>query len=83
MINGLSRIHPLLHLNSFIFILWEESSTTCGGSILSSNPIDFNATWKCDKCGDVRRWNDDDLAGIENSLSSRLDDNEKDIKVIK
>ena len=45
--------------------------------------MDFNATWKCDKCGDVRRWNDDDLAGIENSLSSRLDDNEKDIKVIK
>ena len=45
--------------------------------------MDFNATWKCDKCGDVRRWDDDDLAGIENSLSSRLDDNEKDIKVRK
>ena len=45
--------------------------------------MDFNATWKCDKCGEVRRWEDDDLAGIENNLSSRLDDNEKDIKVIR
>ena len=44
-------------------------------------PIDFTAAWNCDKCGEVRRWEDDDLAGIENELSSRLDDNEKDIKV--
>jgi hypothetical protein len=34
------------------------------------------------KCGQNRMWDDEDLAGIENSLASRLDDNENDIKVI-
>ena len=61
--------------------LSDENNQSCGGCILSSNPIDFTAAWNCDKCGEVRRWEDDDLAGIENELSSRLDDNEKDIKV--
>ena len=61
----------------------DVNGNPCQGCILSSDPIDFNAAWKCDKCGEVRRWEDDDLAGIENNLSSRLDDNEKDIKVIR
>ena len=43
--------------------------------------MDFSAKWKCDKCGENRMWDDEDLAGIENTLASRLDDNENDIKV--
>ena len=64
-----------------IYWLSDENNDSCGGCILSSNPIDFAAAWNCDKCGEVRRWQDDDLAGIENELSTRLDDNENDIKV--
>ena len=44
--------------------------------------MDFSASWKCDKCGENRMWDDKDLAGIENNLATRLDDNENDIKVI-
>ena len=54
----------------------------CGGNVLSSNPLDFDATWKCDKCGKTTKWDQNGLAGIENDLSSRLDDNENDIKVV-
>ena len=54
----------------------------CGGNVLSSNPLDFVATWKCDKCGKTTKWDQNGLAGIENDLSSRLDDNENDIKVV-
>ena len=54
----------------------------CGGNVLSSNPLDFEATWKCDKCGKTTKWDQNGLAGIENDLSSRLDDNENDIKVV-
>ena len=43
--------------------------------------MDFNASWKCDKCGENRICDDEDLAGIENNLATRLDDNENDIKV--
>ena len=56
--------------------------TICGGNVLSSNPLDFDATWKCDKCGKTTKWDQNGLAGIENDLSSRLDDNENDIKVV-
>ena len=68
-----------------MFINWliDENNITCEGCILSSNPMDFNAAWNCDKCGEVRRWEDNDLSGIENTLSARLDDNEDDIKVKK
>ena len=54
----------------------------CGGFVLSSDPLDFEATWKCDKCGKTTKWDQNGLAGIENDLSSRLDDNENDIKVV-
>ncbi len=43
--------------------------------------MDFDAEWLCEKCGTKRKWNDEDLAGIENPLAARLDDNQNDIKV--
>ena len=58
-----------------------DGDVICGGNVLSSNPLDFDATWKCDKCGKTTKWDQNGLAGIENDLSSRLDDNENDIKV--
>ena len=45
--------------------------------------MDFNARWACDKCSESRKWDEEDLAGIENNLASLLDDNENDIKVVK
>ena len=59
-----------------------DGDVICGGNVLSSNPLDFDATWKCDKCGKTTKWDQNGLAGIENDLSSRLDDNENDIKVV-
>ena len=68
--------------NWTLFIeLKDQNNTTCGGNVMSSNPPNFDADWICDKCGTKRKWNNDDLAGIENNLSERLDDNENDIKV--
>ena len=64
----------------FLFLI-DENGNKCGGRILSSDTMDFSAKWKCDKCGENRMWDDEDLAGIENTLASRLDDNENDIKV--
>lgn len=58
-----------------------ESIPACGGAVLSSNPLKFEAEWLCEKCGAKRKWDGEDLAGIENSLAARLDDNENDIKV--
>ena len=58
-----------------------DGDVICGGNVLSSNPLDFDATWKCDKCSKTTKWDQNGLAGIENDLSSRLDDNENDIKV--
>ena len=59
-----------------------DGDVICGGNVLSSDPLDFEATWKCDKCGKTTKWDQNGLAGIENDLSSRLDDNENDIKVV-
>ena len=59
-----------------------DGDVICGGNVLSSNPLDFDATWKCDKCGKTTKWDQNGLAGIEKDLSSRLDDNENDIKVV-
>ena len=59
----------------------DKSDVKCGGNVLSSNPMEFKAKWACDKCGENRKWENEDLAGIENNLASLLDDNENDIKV--
>ena len=63
-------------------ILIEENGSKCAGRVLSTDTMDYSAKWKCDKCGENRMWDNEDLAGIENNLASRLDDNEHDIKVI-
>ena len=65
----------------FTFLI-DKNGSKCGGRVLSTDTMDSSAKWKCDKCGENRMWNNEDLAGIENNLASRLDDNENDIKVI-
>lgn len=55
----------------------------CGpgeGAVVSTDPLDYGAPWACQTCGDRREWNQQDLAGIEEGLSERLDDNKNDIK---